>query len=62
MNEPTFTAGQIKLELLPKLISKPFELSGWLFSVKYYCEMIGIAKPIDMVNLAASRLEWSSFS
>ena len=34
VNEPTFAAAKIKLELPPKFTGKPFELSGWLFSVE----------------------------
>ena len=62
MNEPTFAAAKIKLELQPKFKGKPFELSGWLFSMEQYCKMVAITKAIDMVRLAVSRIKWDAFT
>ena len=62
MNKPTFSEVKIKLDLPPKFICKPFELSGWLFSVVQYCEMVGITKSVVMVRLAVSRLEQDVFT
>ena len=42
------------LDLSPKFAGKPSELSGWLFEVEQYCDIVGIVKPIDRVRLAVS--------
>ena len=52
MSEPTFSAANIKLDLPPKFAGKPSELSGWLFEVEQYCNIVGIVKPVDRVRLA----------
>ena len=56
MSEPTFAAVKIKLDLQPKFAGIPSELSGWLFEVEQYCDIVRIAKPVDKVRLALSRL------
>ena len=48
--------------LPPKFASKPNELSGWLFEVERYCDIVGIVKPIDRVRLAVSQLECDAFT
>ena len=55
MSKPTFFAAKIKLDLPLKFAGKPSELSGWLFEVKQYCDVMGIHKPIDRVRLAVPR-------
>ena len=45
-----------------RLLAKPSELSGWLFEVEQYCDIVGIVKPIDRVRLAVSRLERDAFT
>ena len=62
MSEPTFSAASIKLDLPPKFAGKPSELSGWLFEVEQYCDIVGIVKPVDRVRLAVSRLERDAFT
>ena len=62
MSEPTFSAESIKLDLPPKFTGKPSELSGWLFEVEQYCDIVGIVKPVDRVRLAVSRLEGDAFT
>ena len=54
MNEPRFSAANIKLDLTPKFAGKPSELSGWLFEVEQYCNIVGIVKPVNRVRLAVS--------
>ena len=61
MSEPTFAAAKTKLDLPPKFTGKPSELFGWLFGVEQYFHIVGIAKPIDRVILAVSRLERDVF-
>ena len=62
MSEPTFSAANIKLDLPSKLAGKPSELSGWLFNVEQYCDIVGIIKLIDRVRLAVSQLECGAFT
>ena len=62
MSEPTFSAANIKLDLPPKFAGKPSELSGWLFEVEQYCDIVGIVKPVDRVRLAVYRLEHDAFT
>ena len=62
MSEPTFSAANIKLDLPPKFAGKPSELSGWLFEVEQYCDIVGIIKPVDRVRLAVSQLECDAFT
>ena len=42
MSDPTFAAANIKLDLPPKFSGEPSELSGWLFEVEQYCDIVGI--------------------
>ena len=62
MSEPTFSAANIKLDLLLKFAGKASELSGWLFEVEQYCDIMGIVKPVDRVRLAVSWLEHDAFT
>ena len=62
MNKPTFSAASIKLDLPAKFAGKPSELSGWLFEVEQYCNIMSIIKPVDRVRLAVSRLECDAFT
>ena len=62
MSEPTFFAANIKLDLPPKFVGKPSELSGWLFEVEQYCNIVGIIKLVDRVRLAVSQLECNAFT
>ena len=62
MSEPTFSAANIKLDLPPKFAGKPTELSGWLFEVEQYCNIVGIFKPVNRVILAVSRLKCDAFT
>ena len=54
MCEPTFAAVNIKLDLPLKFSGKPSELSGWLFEVEQYFNIVGIVKPVERVRLAVS--------
>ena len=54
MSETTFSAANIKLDLPPKFVGKPSKLSGWLFEVEKYCDIVGIVNPVDRVRLAVS--------
>ena len=40
-----------------KFADKPSQLSGWLFEVEQYCDIVGLVKPVDRIRLAVSRLE-----
>ena len=62
MNEPTFSAANIKLDLPPKFAGKPSELSLWLFEVEQYCDIVGIVKSVDRVRLVVSLLECDAFT
>ena len=62
MSEPTFSAANIKLDLPPKFAGKPSELSGWLFEVEHYCDILGIVKPVDRFRLAVFRFEHDAFA
>ena len=62
MSELTFAATNIIKLDLPQVAGKPSELSGWLFEVEQYCNIVGIIKPIDRVRLALSRLECDTFT
>ena len=52
MSEPTFSEANIKLDLPLKFAGKLSELSGKLFEVQQYYDIVGIVKPIDRVRLA----------
>ena len=59
---PTFSAANIKLDLPPKFVGKPSELSGWLFEVEQYCDIVGIVKPVDRARLSVYQLECDAFT
>ena len=62
MSEPTFAAVKTKLDLPPKFASKLNELTGWLFEVEQYCDVLGIVNSVDRVTLAMSRLQRCAFT
>ena len=62
MSEPTFPAVNIKLGLPLKFAGKPSKLSGWLFNMEQYYNIMGIVKPVDRVRLAVSQLECDAFT
>ena len=62
MSKPTFSVPNIQLNLPHKFAGKPSELSGWLFEVEQYCDIVGIVKPVDRVRLAVLRLEHDAFT
>ena len=62
MLAPNFAVCRIKLYLPPKLLGKPSELIGWVFSVEQYCTTVGLARPTDIVQLSMSHLEGDAFT